>query len=154
MISTGLRPLLTGVAIFLVAAACGGDGGGERRAAGGEADRTVEIEMVDIAFKPNRLSVKAGETIRFVFPNRGEIEHEAVVGDEEAQAAHKEGVHGGGYGGSKQAPRVEVFPGETGELTHTFEKPGQVLIGCHEPGHYDAGMRVDITVSQEEPISP
>lgn len=148
MTSTGLRPLLTAAAaaIFLVAAACGGDDG-EKGAAGGEADRTVEIEMVDIAFKPNQLSVKAGETIRFVFPNRGEIEHEAVIGDEEAQAAHKEGVHGGGYGGSKQAPRVEVFPGETGELTHTFEKPGQLLIGCHEPGHYDAGMRVDITVS-------
>lgn len=148
MTSTGLRPFLTAAAaaIFLVAAACGGDDG-EKGAAGGEADRTVEIEMVDIAFKPNQLSVKAGETIRFVFPNRGEIEHEAVIGDEEAQAAHKEGVHGGGYGGSKQAPRVEVFPGETGELTHTFEKPGQLLIGCHEPGHYDAGMRVDITVS-------
>lgn len=148
MTSTGLRPFLTAAAaaIFLVVAACGGDDG-VKGAAGGEADRTVEIEMVDIAFKPNQLSVKAGETIRFVFPNRGEIEHEAVIGDEEAQAAHKEGVHGGGYGGSKQAPRVEVFPGETGELTHTFEKPGQLLIGCHEPGHYDAGMRVDITVS-------
>lgn len=148
MTSTGLRPFLTAAAaaIFLVVAACGGDDG-VKGAAGGEADRTVEIEMVDIAFKPNQLSVKAGETIRFVFLNRGEIEHEAVIGDEEAQAAHKEGVHGGGYGGSKQAPRVEVFPGETGELTHTFEKPGQLLIGCHEPGHYDAGMRVDITVS-------
>ena len=38
-------------------------------------------------------------------------------------------------------------PGATGELVYTFTRPGTVLIGCHEPGHYALGMRAVITVS-------
>jgi uncharacterized cupredoxin-like copper-binding protein len=37
--------------------------------------------------------------------------------------------------------------GESGELTHTFDEAGTIEIGCHQPGHYDAGMRVNITVA-------
>lgn len=36
--------------------------------------------------------------------------------------------------------------GETVELTWTFGDEGIVLIGCHQPGHYDAGMTGRITV--------
>jgi uncharacterized cupredoxin-like copper-binding protein len=38
-------------------------------------------------------------------------------------------------------------PGDTGELTHTFDEAGEILIGCHLPGHYEAGMKSTITVS-------
>jgi uncharacterized cupredoxin-like copper-binding protein len=49
------------------------------------------------------------------------------------------------HGGSDDALTVE--PGKTGELQHTFDAAGETLIGCHEPGHYEAGMRVAVTVS-------
>jgi uncharacterized cupredoxin-like copper-binding protein len=40
---------------------------------------------------------------------------------------------------------VKVEPGKTATLSHTF-KPGEaLLIGCHEPGHYAAGMKVALT---------
>jgi uncharacterized cupredoxin-like copper-binding protein len=37
-------------------------------------------------------------------------------------------------------------PGGTGDLTYTFRAGEDVLIGCHEPGHYAAGMRLAIAV--------
>ncbi len=40
-----------------------------------------------------------------------------------------------------------VEPGEVGELTHTFDESGAVQLGCHEPGHYEAGMVMDVDVS-------
>lgn len=31
-------------------------------------------------------------------------------------------------------------PGETQEVTVTFDRAGTILYGCHVPGHYAAGM--------------
>ena len=39
---------------------------------------------------------------------------------------------------------IVLEPGETAEITHTFD--GATIIGCHEPGHWEAGMRLDIDV--------
>lgn len=44
--------------------------------------------------------------------------------------------------GAAGAPRERI-----GELTHTFEGLGDVEIGCHEPGHYEASMKIDVTVT-------
>jgi uncharacterized cupredoxin-like copper-binding protein len=41
---------------------------------------------------------------------------------------------------------IKVEPGKTGELTHTFRKGESVVIGCHEPGHYAAGMKLAVAV--------
>lgn len=38
-------------------------------------------------------------------------------------------------------------PGKSGELRHTFDDAGPLVIGCHEPGHYAVGMRVTLTVA-------
>jgi uncharacterized cupredoxin-like copper-binding protein len=48
-------------------------------------------------------------------------------------------------GGDMNAITVE--PGKAGQLTHTFDKTGTVEIGCHEPGHYAAGMKIAVTVA-------
>ena len=39
-----------------------------------------------------------------------------------------------------------VQPGELGELSYTFSEPGSYEVGCHQPGHYAAGMKIDVTV--------
>ena len=135
-------------ALSLAAAACGGDDDDTSAGAGGGDERTIEITMDDIEFDPASIEVTTGETIRFVFENKGEVDHDAFIGDAEAQADHEdemsemEGMdHGGGDEG------ITVEPGETGELTYTFEESASVEIGCHQPGHYEAGMKVDVTVS-------
>lgn len=52
----------------------------------------------------------------------------------------------GAMDGMEAGHAVVVEPGETVELTYTFETAGPLVIGCHEPGHWEAGMRLDIDV--------
>jgi uncharacterized cupredoxin-like copper-binding protein len=42
---------------------------------------------------------------------------------------------------------IGVDPGETKELTFTFTVAGETIAGCHEIGHYSAGMKAAITVT-------
>ena len=132
----------------LALSACGDDGDASTSA--DDATRTVEVDMVDIAFEPDTLEVAVGETVRFVFTNDGDLPHDAFVGDPAAQADHEAEMrdadeHGGGHGGTEDAITVE--PGDTGELIYTFDEPGTLEIGCHQAGHYDAGMRITVAVA-------
>jgi uncharacterized cupredoxin-like copper-binding protein len=101
--------------------------------------------MRDNMFDPAEVEVARGETVRFVFTNEGSVPHDAVIGDQEAQREHAEEMaegemhHTGG-------DALTLEPGESGELTYTFEEAGSVEIGCHQPGHYEAGMKVELTV--------
>ena len=128
-----------------LAVACGG-----ARGADPDVTRTVEIDMVDSAYEPGQLDVAVGETIKFVFTNRGEVAHDAFIGDREAQAEHEEEMRsGGGHGGhgAQTGGAITVEPAADGELTYTFDEPGELEVGCHQVGHYDAGMRLVIEVS-------
>lgn len=117
------------------------------------ADRTVEVEMSEFAFTPEHVTVEAGETVRFVFTNTGEVAHEAVLGDMHVQQEHEAAMaesndhHGGESGGHHgEIPSVTVEPGETGEFVHTFTDAENVMLGCHLPGHWDAGMQATLEV--------
>ena len=141
------RAVLAGLLVVTVAA-CGGDDDDSATdaATDGDADRTIEIEMVDIAFEPSEVEVEAGETVRFVFTNSGEIPHEAFIGDDDEQAHHAEDM-AAAHGDHGDTTGITVEPGERGEITHTFgDEVGKVLIGCHQPGHYEGGMVATIDV--------
>ena len=136
--------------MLLLSACAGGDSeGGSENAA---PTRTIPIEMTDIAFSPSAVTVKKGEEVRFVFTNKGAVQHDAFVGSEVEQSAHEaqmaagdeemEGMH---HGDSVESA-VTVQPGESEEIVTTFASRGEQIIGCHEPGHYDAGMKVAVTV--------
>lgn len=142
---------VAGIALFAVA--CGGEDSDSAEGAGGDT-RTVEIDMVDIAFEPDTLEVEQGERVRFVFTNTGEVAHDAFIGDADAQADHEaqmrdsesdDDAHGGHGDDAEDAVTVE--PGDSAELTYTFDDPGRIEIGCHQPGHYDAGMKVTVNVA-------
>ena len=132
----------------LVLAACGSGTGSAARV-----DRTVEITMKDIAFSPESVMVAKGETVRFVFRNTGKLVHDAFVGDVEAQRGHerdmreqgKDDGHDDDHGDGGNA--VTVKPGKTGELVHTFDEDVALEIGCHQPGHYESGMKTAIEVT-------
>lgn len=136
------------LAMAMITAACGGGNKGD--AAAENADRVVEVKMTDNAFNPNALSVAAGETVTFKFTNDGAVEHDAFIGDAQAQEEHGEEMDSGeGMEGHnmEDGDALLLKPGDTGELTHTFDEAGEILIGCHQPGHYEAGMKSTITVS-------
>lgn len=138
MLGTGCVVL---AALLVTAGACGSGGAEEK------SGRTIAVEMRDIAFEPDRLEVEAGETVEFVFRNTGMAEHEGVIGNAKLQEAEeKGGGHSGGHHDSDPVPRVVVSPGRGGKLTYTFDKPGEILIGCHVPNHWDAGMKITVTV--------
>ena len=150
-----LALLVPTIAIVLVATACGsGDDGGavarSDRPSGSDA-RTVEVSMVDVAFEPTTLTVEDGETIRFVFRNDGKVAHDAFLGDDAAQKAHETEMSSmGGEGmdhGGDATTAVTVEPGKTAEITHTFRAGDELLVGCHQPGHYAAGMELAIDVA-------
>ena len=42
---------------------------------------------------------------------------------------------------------IEVSSGEVAEITWRFTEAGDLLYGCHEPGHYEGGMVGSITVA-------
>ena len=132
--------------LSLLAAACGGDHDSHGGSSDAEATRTIDVTMKEFAYEPASVSVKAGETVKFVFRNEGQTLHDAFIGDEAAQAEHEREMRE--VKKHKEDHAINVIPGKTGELVHTFEKAGEALIiGCHETGHYAAGMKLTVTVS-------
>ena len=153
--------LVSGLAVLLLTA-CVGSGSGTRTAASdanesefdfgapadpASTDRVVEVLTTDdLVFIPAELTVSAGETITFRIVNQGTIIHDFTLGDEVTQQEHEEEMAEMAGMAHDQANAVTVAAGETKELTWTFTQAGTVLIGCHQPGHYDGGMKRQITV--------
>lgn len=138
----------TCLAVLMLVASCGSDDDSASSPPGDSSARTVEIEMRDIEFSPTTVDVEEGETIQFLFRNSGEVAHEAYIGDATAQEDHAdemESMSGMEHGDDSEVLTVE--PGDTGELLYTFDEAGPVQIGCHEPGHFEAGMVLDVDVS-------
>ncbi|MCJ8286376.1 plastocyanin/azurin family copper-binding protein [Halomonas sp.] len=126
-------------------------------------DRTIQVEAGDMWFDPETLGITAGETVRFKVVNTGNLQHEFVIGDAEAQEAHREMMqamgdsgHGDahdGHGGHDMAegahdgemPAVTIAPGETAELVWTAPMDVESLVyACNIPGHYESGMYGEI----------
>lgn len=112
-----------------------------------EATRSVEVEAFDIAFDPESITLEAGEVVTFVVTNTGEAVHEFTLGDSAMQQEHAEEMAEMGSDMAHDEPySVSLQPGETKELTWRFADGGTVEYACHEPGHYEAGMRGEISV--------
>lgn len=115
-----------------------------------DADRTIEVTATaPFSFAPDDLTVEVGETITFEVTNDDAVDHDFVLGDEAAQQDHAdemgemqddEDMH------HDEANAVTVPAGVTSTITWTFSDAGTILYGCHEPGHYEAGMVGAITV--------
>ena len=117
--------------------------------------RSIAVRMDDqMRFSPSSIAVQAGETIRFVVHNEGATAHEMVLGSAQEIAAHAQGMkqaasanqgaaHEHGHG-----VEITVAAGQTGELVVRFPVAGTVEMACLIPGHYEAGMRGKVEVSQ------
>lgn len=119
------------------------------------ATRTVDVTLGDMFFEPKALEVKAGETVRFVLHNKGQVEHEFSLGDAAMHARHqKEMIEHAAMGHSMAGMQhddpntVMVAPGQSAELTWAFSKATGLEFACNVPGHYQAGMVGQLTVDQ------
>lgn len=110
--------------------------------------RTIKVDMIDaMRFLPDTITVKEGETIRFVITNSGRMMHEMVIGTPEklkehaAMMAKHPGMH------HDEPYLAHVAPGKTGEIVWTFNRPGTFEFACLIAGHYEAGMRGTLIVT-------
>lgn len=125
--------------------------------------RTIDVEMFANSFKPNVVRVAANETIQFRFINNTVAPHEALIGDmddqikhaKEMQALAKDGVDHGDHMDHGDGPikgYVLVKAKSTKTLSYRFAKPGRLLIGCHQPGHWEGGMKLALVVQPKSVI--
>jgi uncharacterized cupredoxin-like copper-binding protein len=103
--------------------------------------RTVTIRMSDaMRFSPDSLSVKRGETIRFIVKNDGKLLHEMVLGSDASLREHAALMRKFPEMEHDEPYMVHVEPGRTGEMIWTFDKSGEIGFACLIPGHFEAGM--------------
>lgn len=127
-----------------------GHGAGPQSLVAQVVSRSIEVRMDDtMRFAPERLQVQAGETVRLVVHNAGQVEHELVLGTDEEIRAHAEAMKKGADHSHSHAggAAISLAPGRSGELVVTFPKAGTVQMACLIPGHYEAGMRGQVEVS-------
>ena len=106
-----------------------------------KATRTVRIGMADtMRFSPAELTIKRGETVKFILRNNGKLDHEMVIGTMQELKAHAEMMKKHPGMEHEEAHMVDVKPGKTGILVWQFTKAGTFHFGCLEPGHFEAGM--------------
>lgn len=101
---------------------------------------TVNILAFHSRFEPDRVTVKPGQTVRFVITNVDPIDHEFIIGPPETHDIHERGephFHTGAVAGE-----VTVPAGATVATTWTFGPAGSpdVAYGCHLAGHWTYGM--------------
>ncbi|MBL8345126.1 MAG: cupredoxin family protein [Rubrivivax sp.] len=113
----------------------------------GTAKRTIQVGMGDdMRFKPDRIEVRQGETVKFVVRNSGKLLHEFVIGTRtelEAHAALMVKFPGMEH---DEPYMAHVAPGKTGEIVWTFNRAGEFEFACLIDGHFQAGMKGRIVV--------
>lgn len=97
-------------------------------------------------FTPDKISVKAGDTVRFVVRNTGKAEHEMVIGTSSELREHAHLMRNMPMARHAEANQVSLAPGQQGVLIWKFDRPGTVGFACLLPGHYEAGMVGKVTV--------
>jgi uncharacterized cupredoxin-like copper-binding protein len=146
-----LNVLIAATACAALVAGCGPDPDDRPNAVPTFADGNpvIDVAMIDLAFQPATVTVAVGQTVHLWFHNDGTVIHDAIIGDtvvqdDQAAAMTAGGVplHGPG------APETLILkPGESGSLTYTATGSGTLIIGCHQPGHWEAGMKAILTIT-------
>ena len=135
-----------------------------------EASRTIEVTMYDNYYEPENLSIKEGETIRFIIKNAGEFVHEFNIATADMHKAHGPEMmmmmeHGVlqadkidwdaakkmqasmGHGMHDNPNSVLLEPGKSGEIVWTFPDHAKLEFACNVPGHYESGMVGQVKLS-------
>ena len=167
--------LSLGILLFGVPAVASGTHNGMMGETGRAGDpekitRTIEIVMHDNFYEPEEISVKEGETVRFVIKNVGEFVHEFNIGTAAMHASHgsemammmDHGVIKGGmidweaakamqasmgHGMHEEPNSILLEAGKTAELVWQFPDHAELEFACNIPGHYDSGMMGPIELS-------
>ena len=166
--------LVAGVAFSMSAGAfaAGAHGGGHGASSGepgkaSEVARTITAEMYDNYYEPEEITVKPGETVRFVVENKGSLVHEFNIGTPAMHESHQKEMMmmvehgviqggklnhdmmnmdmGNGHSMKHDDPNsVLLEPGQSKEVVWKFSDKGNIEFACNVPGHYQSGMYGDV----------
>ena len=125
--------------------------------------KVINVKMFDNYYEPNEITVKKGETVKFIVTNMGELVHELNIATKEMHIKHqpemarmveheilladridknkmKEMAKMDHSMAHKHANSVLLEPSNTGEIIWKFSTSAKLEIACNVPGHYEAGM--------------
>ena len=113
-----------------------------------QVSRTIEVQAADsMRYVPAAITVRRGETVKFVVKNTGSLPHEFVLGNAQSLKEHAEMMRRHPDMEHEDPNMAKLAPGGTGTLIWKFSRAGTVEFACLIPGHYEAGMRGRIRVS-------
>lgn len=113
------------------------------------AKRTITVNMLDtMRFNPKSITVKQGETVKFIVKKYGKVKHEMVLGTEKELKEHAEVMKKNPEMEHADENQITVLPGKSAEIIWQFTKAGKVNFACLQPGHYEGGMVGSVTVSK------
>ena len=111
------------------------------------AKREITLTMDDsMRFTPNVITVKQGETVRFVIKNQGKQLHEMVIGTKKELDAHAALMVKFPTMEHDEPYMAHVSGGKSQSLVWTFNRAGDFEFACLIAGHYQAGMVGKISV--------
>jgi uncharacterized cupredoxin-like copper-binding protein len=111
--------------------------------------RSIAVRMTDeMRFIPANITVKRGETVRFVVKNDGIEPHEFMLGEIKALQEHAEVMRKHPTMVHDEPNAITVLPAQAGELVWHFTTAGRVDFACLIPGHFERGMKGDIRVGR------
>lgn len=113
-----------------------------------EVSRNIKVTQVDNMFLPNEIHVTEGETIRFVVINKGDRQHEMLIGTMDDLRKVAKNRRASPDKNPAEPGAIRLKPGEEGEIIWTFDQIGEVDFTCPLPGHFKA-MRGKIYVEKK-----
>jgi len=129
------------VVAVLLLAACGAQSG----------SNDVTITLTDFGIESSRTSFKVGVPYHFTVTNKGAVEHEIMLMAPltEDQMMMNMDMEEMDAMALAHVEADELQAGDTAGFDYTFTEPapaGTLEFSCHIPGHYEAGMKLPITV--------
>jgi len=88
--------------------------------------KEIRITANEFSFRPNRLQVSEGE-VKITVTNKGKFPHALAIEGRNEEISYMES-------------------GETKSLTIKFDKAGEIVFYCSQPGHRRKGMEGKLTV--------
>ena len=103
----------------------------------------VGVVEGDSYVHPQRTTFRVGQPYVFAVGNEGAAVHEFVI---EPAGKVDEPLEADVNGEERESEIEDIAPGETDVLEWTFTEPGRYQFACHVPGHFEAGMVIEVEV--------
>jgi uncharacterized cupredoxin-like copper-binding protein len=115
--------------------------------------RVVEIAVRQgdgrMTFVPASIEVSKGEQIAFVVKNEGELDHDFILDSFAGNAKHKVEMEKNPDMEHESPNTQRIAQNKSAKIYWRFTRAGTFEFACLHPGHYDAGMRGVVHVTEE-----